>query len=143
MAATVAARSCRYRWTRAAAAVRWQCCCRRSAEADAAENRAGRRRSATYARAVEGGSKAFTKHTPPKMQRALRIGDVMKRNRWLQEEKKKREKKRLVSSTKQGVFFFFKVCEYRKKKRGKKKKHRIREKQEFMDCMEKRPLIPA
>ena len=108
MAATVAARSCRYRWTRAAAAVRWQCCCRRSAEADAAENRAGRRRSATYARAVEGGSKAFTKHTPPKMQRALRIGDVMKRNRWLQEEKKKkREKKRLVSSTKQGVFLFF------------------------------------
>ena len=109
VAATVAARSCRYRWTRAAAAVRWQCCCRRSAEADAAENRAGRRRSATYARAVEGGSKAFTKHTPPKMQRALRIGDVMKRNRWLQEEKKKREKKRdwSVRQSKEFFFFFF------------------------------------
>lgn len=106
VAATVAARSCRYRWTRAAAAVRWQCCCRRSAEADAAENRAGRRRSATYARAVEGGSKAFTKHTPPKMQTALRIGDVMKRSRWLQEEKKKNREKEIGQFDKARSFFF-------------------------------------
>lgn len=74
------------------------------------------------------------------MQTALRIGDVMKRSRWLQEEKKKNREKEIGQFDK-ARSFFFKVCEYRKKKG--RKKHRIREKQEFMDCVEKRPLTPA